>query len=229
MDSKDRTLDELRPALVRAVLPHVPFDGWSRLALGRAADDEGVDPQVARLVFPRGGIDMVAAYIAMADDAMLQALKAQDLAAMKIRARIATAVRTRLEQAAPHKEAVRRASAMLLLPQHAPLAARTLWRTADAMWRAAGDTATDFNHYSKRAILSGVYSSTLLIWLNDESPDHGETWDFLDRRIDDVMQIEKLKARVRRARAQLPNRLPEPLADPLGWLGRLRYTAGGGA
>ena len=214
---QDMTLDELRPRLVEAILPNVPFDGWSDAALTHAAEQIGIPPARARLVFPGGAADMVAAYIDYADERMLRALEAQDILSMKIRARITTAVRTRLEQAQHEREAVRRALAVLGLPQNAALGLRTLWRTADTMWRAAGDTATDFNHYSKRAILGTVYSATLLVWLNDDSEDHAETWAFLDRRIEDVMKIEKAKARLRGARERTPSLVR--------FLGRLRYPA----
>lgn len=214
---QEMTLDELKPLLVEAILPNVPFDGWSDVALTHAAEQIGIPPARARLVFPSGAADMVSAYIDYADARMLRALEAQDIMSMKIRARITTAVRTRLEQAQHEREAVRRALAVLGLPQNATLGFKTLWKTADAMWHAAGDTATDFNHYSKRAILGTVYSATLLVWLNDDSDGQAETWAFLDRRIEDVMKIEKAKARLRDARRRTPS-----LAR---FIGRLRYPA----
>ncbi|WP_194743368.1 COQ9 family protein [Thermaurantiacus tibetensis] len=211
---EDPTLDELRPALARAMLPHVPFDGWSETALAAAARDLGVDPAVARLAFPGGAPDMVAASIAAADADMLAACDTPEFRALKVREKVTKAIRTRFELMAPHKEAVRRAAAILAWPANAPLAARLTWGTADAIWRAAGDTATDFNYYSKRAIASAVYAATLFYWLGDESEDHVETWAFLDRRIADVMRIEGLKARLR----------PEGEGPSLvRFLGRLRY------
>jgi ubiquinone biosynthesis protein COQ9 len=116
-----------------------------------------------------------------------------------VRKRIAAAIRVRLEQAAPHKDAVRRALTVLALPTNAPAALRSLYRTVDAIWRAAGDTATDWNFYSKRGLLAGVFSSTVLCWLDDTSEGHAETWAFLDRRIEDVMRVPKLTARLREA------------------------------
>jgi len=190
----EMTLDELRPLLVEAMLPHVPFDGWTATAAEAAGSDLGLPPGRASIAFPDGPAGMVAAYVDFADARMLAAL-GDRLHNMKIRDRIATAVRTRLGQATDEREAVRRALAVLGQPQNLALGARTLWKTADTIWRAAGDTATDYNHYTKRLILGGVYSSTLLVWLDDQSEGFAATHAFLDRRIDDVMRFEKAKAR----------------------------------
>jgi len=211
------TLEELRPVLVEALLNHVPFDGWTEAALAHAAADLGIPASRARLAFPGGVIDMVDAYAAWADARLAAQLDTLNLGAMKIRERIRTAVRVRLEQAAPHREAVRRAVAVLAMPQNAACSARILWRTADTMWRAAGDTATDYNYYTKRITLGGVYSSTLLVWLDDQSDGLADTWSFLDRRIDGVMRFEKTKARVMSLAANRPSLTR--------FLGRLRYPA----
>ncbi len=212
----DPTLDELRPALALAMLPHVPFDGWSARALDAAAKDLGVDPAVAGLAFPGGAADMVAAYIRAADDAMVEACSTPEFRAMKVREKVTAAIRTRLEAAAPHREAVRRAAAILALPGNVPLAARLTWGTADAIWRAAGDTSTDFNHYSKRAIAGAVYSATLFVWMADESEDFADSWAFLNRRIAGVMRFEGWKARLK-PRGDRPSLVR--------FLGRLRYPA----
>ena len=213
----DLTLDELRPLLVEAMLKHVPFDGWSERAAEAAGADLGLPPGRARITFPDGPADMVAAYIDFADARMERALAGRDLPSMKIRERITTAVRTRLEQASFEREAVRRALGVFGQPQNLGRSARTLWHTADAMWRAAGDTATDYNHYTKRLILGGVYASTLLIWLDDESEGLADTWAFLARRIDNVMQFEKTKAQLLGGGDYMPS-----LSR---FLGRLRYPA----
>jgi ubiquinone biosynthesis protein COQ9 len=198
--------------ILAAALPHVAFDGWSGGLIARAAAEAGLDPSVALRAFPEGPIDLVSFWIAEADRQMLDELARRDLAAMKVRERIAAAIRIRLTQQAPHREAVRRALSLEALPRHAPAALAALYRTVDAIWYAAGDTATDWNFYSKRLLLAGVYSSTLLIWLDDRSEGLAATWAFLDRRIDDVMQIQKLRGRLDRLVGRLP--------DPLGLLRR---------
>ncbi len=213
---QDLPLAELRPRLVAAMLPDVAFDGWGAAARDAAADAEGIDRDIAAMALPDPAT-MVDAYTALADAQMVAAMAAADTDAMKVRDRIRFALRNRLESATPDREAVRRALAVLLLPANAALSARTLWRTADAMWRAAGDTATDFNHYSKRAILGAVYSASLLYWLDDDSADQAATWAFIDRRIDNIMAFEKSKAKAKQALAWLP--------DPARFLGRLRYPA----
>lgn len=210
----DLPLAELRPRLVAAMLPDVPFDGWTALARDAAAYAQGVDRDIAAMALPDAAA-MVDAYIAHADTVMVAAMG--DVSGLKVRDRIRLALRSRLEAASADREAVRRALAVLAQPQHAGLAARSLWRTADTMWRAAGDTATDFNHYSKRAILGAVYSASLLYWLDDDSDDHEATWAFIDRRIDSIMKFEKTKASAKKAMAWVPN--------PARFLGRLRYPA----
>ncbi|OYU16408.1 MAG: RpsU-divergently transcribed [Alphaproteobacteria bacterium PA4] len=214
--TEDIPLAELRPRLVAAMLPNVPFDGWSAEARDLAADAEGIDRDIAALALPDAAT-MVDAFTARADAMMAEAMAAAGAGTMKVRDRIRLALTTRFDQAAADREAVRRALAVLAQPQHAALAARTLWRTADAMWRAAGDTATDFNHYSKRTILGGVYSASLLYWLDDDSDDAAATRAFIDRRIDGIMRFEKTKAKLTGALARLP--------DPARFLGRLRYPA----
>lgn len=202
----------LRDKIVEAALPHIPFDGWTPRAAHRAAADLGLTQAEAARAFPYGAADMVAHYSDLADRRMLIELDRRDIGTMKIRERIATAVRVRLEQAAPHREAVRRALAVLALPSNAILGGKCLYRTVDAMWVAAGDSSTDWNFYSKRSLLAGVYSSTLLCWLDDSSDGLSDTWAFLDRRIADVMRIPKLTGRVRSFVDRLPN--PARLCRP---------------
>ena len=186
-DTKDRVLE--------AALIHVPFDGWSDRTLRAAAADAGVEGGLARALFPRGGVDLALAYHRRGDDQMVARLQAMDLTALRFRDRVAAAVRARLEDADP--ELVRRGSTLFSLPMHAADGAKAIWGTADRIWTALGDTSDDLNWYTKRATLSAVYGSTVLYWLGDTSPGHQATWEFLDRRIDGVMQIEKLKATVR--------------------------------
>ncbi len=202
--------------LLDAALMHVPFDGWSDTALAAALADTGLDATMAKAVFPRGPVDMALAYHARGDAQMLAALQAADLGDMRFRDRIAHAVRLRLE-AVEDKELVRRGMTLFALPPYAADGARALWQTADHIWQALGDTSQDVNWYTKRATLSAVYSATVLYWLGDTSDDDAATWAFLDRRIDNVMQIESLKAKARANPA-----LSRLLQGPLGLLGRIR-------
>jgi len=186
--AKDRVLD--------AALGHVAFDGWSEVTLKAAIADSGVAVGLARALFPRGGVDLAVAYHQRGNAAMRAELALRDLGSLRYRDRIALAVRLRLE-AISDPEAVRRGTAMFALPQHAAEGARLIWGTADAIWVAMGDSSTDINWYTKRITLSAVYGSTVLYWLGDDSAGHSATWEFLDRRIENVMAIEKLKSGVR--------------------------------
>ncbi len=201
-----------RDALLHRILAQVPFDGWTAKALAEA-DPAGAD---MRRLFPRGTIDIVTHFADWADREMERRVAGGKLSGLRIRDTVALLVKARLEALEPHREAVRREAAWVAL--HAPDAgARLLWRSADRMWRLAGDTATDFNHYSKRALLSGVIASTTLCWLGDATPDRQATHDFLDRRIENVMQVGKLMGK---AKAVGPARLLESAA---ALAGRLRY------
>ena len=213
----DPTLDELRVALAPAVADAVVFDGWSDAAVRSASQGEGVDPDVAALAYPGGAMDMIDAWIESIDLTMAEALPAERLAGMKIRERIRSLVQARLDAMAGREEALRRAMAVLAMPQNAGRALKLGWRSADRMWRLAGDTATDYNHYTKRAMLAGIYGATLAVFVDYESEGRAETRAFLDRRIDDVMRIEK-------AKAQLLNGEREHFSVAR-FLGRLRYPA----
>lgn len=194
-----------RDAVLEAVLRDVPFDGWSRSAIEGAGRRLGIETADLQALFPGGARDAVAAFSRWADRRMLEALAGRPLDTMKVRERIATAVRARLSILEPHREAVRRSLAVLALPQNAPLGLRLLYETVDAMWYAAGDTATDFNFYTKRALLAGVCATTTLYWLDDRSAGAEETHAFLDRRLADVMRIPAIGARLREKLDRLPN------------------------
>lgn len=213
----DPTLDEIRAALASAIPLHAGFDGWTATALSRAAEQVGIDPDVAALAFPGGALAMIDAWFDAVDRAMAEALPPEALAAMKIRARIAALVTARLERLALEREALRRALAILAMPQNGATGARLGWRAADKMWRLAGDIATDYNHYSKRAILGGVYAATLLVFVDDTSEDFADTRAFLDRRIEGIMRFEKAKAGFLARRERVPS-----LSR---FIGRLRYPA----
>ena len=173
------------------------FEGFSRASLAAASARLGLPTGEADRLFP-GGPAQVLTYVSeRADRRTVEDMEKEGVAELKIRDRIKSAVRIRLERHTGEREAARRALALLALPLNAGLGLKLLYKTVDAMWYAAGDTSTDFNFYTKRATLAGVYSSTLLYWLNDRSEGSEATWAFLDRRIDDVMKIEELKGRVR--------------------------------
>jgi ubiquinone biosynthesis protein COQ9 len=208
-------LERIRRQLALAVGENAVFDGWTQAAVDSAAQQLGVDPVQARLAMPKTQAGMIDLYIQEVDRALEAYFTPERLAGMKIRDKIRSLVWRRLEIMAPAREAVRRALAILAMPQNLPLALRISWRTVDRMWRIAGDTSTDFNHYTKRMTLGGVYASTLLVWLDDQSEGWSETAGFLDRRIDDVMKIEKLKVEWR---GSSDRRL-----SLSRFLGRLRY------
>jgi ubiquinone biosynthesis protein COQ9 len=215
--SPDLTLAELRIALAPAVADAAVFDGWTPLAVTNAASLEGVDPEVAKFAYKGGAMTMIAAWIASVDRAMEAALLPETLAALKIRERIRRLVQFRLDALIGQQEALRRALAIMALPQNAAQTLRLGWSSADAMWRLAGDTATDYNHYTKRMTLGALYASTLAVFAFDESAGFSETRAFLDRRIDNVMQFEKVKAQLLRPDVER--------FSPARLLGRLRYPA----
>lgn len=212
--------------LLDAALDHVPFDGWSETAFLAAARGAGIDPALARVLCPRGAVDLAVAYHRRGDAAMVAAIGKGLPEGMRFRDRVAQAVRLRLASA--DREIVRRGMTLFALPQHAATGSRLVWETADAIWRALGDSSEDVNWYTKRVSLAAVYSATLLYWLGDDGPDHAATWDFLDRRIEDVMRIEKFKAAVRKAplvgrlaervgaMVRAPGRTPADLAGQSG-------------
>lgn len=187
----------LRDRLADEVAAEAAFEGFGRKSLAVAADRLALPRGEADRLFPGGGLDVLAFLSERADVRMVEALEKAGIGTLKIRERIKLAVRTRIELHTGPKETARRALALLALPLNAPLGLKLLYKTVDAMWYAAGDTSADFNFYTKRATLAGVYSSTLLYWLNDRSPDDQATWEFLDRRIENVMSFEKFKARAK--------------------------------
>jgi len=214
--SADFTLDELRPALAPLVASNAAFDGWNARAVKAAAESLGVDADVAALCF-ESPVAMIAAWFASVDATMAVRLPAERLATMKIRERITRLVETRLDLLAPNREALRRAIAILAMPQNAPSGLKLGWRSADAMWRLAGDTAADYNHYTKRAILAGVYAATITVFLDDESDGLADTRAFLARRVEGILQFEKTKAE------WLGH--PERRFSMSRFIGRLRYPA----
>lgn len=194
-----------RERLMLAALPHVAFDGWTATALETGAGDVGLDATDAGRLFPGGAAELIRGFADWADRCMAERMAASDLEAMRTRDRIRLAVRARIEALAAHREAVRRGLAHFALPANAPSGLKALYRTVDAMWYAAGDRAADFGFYTKRALLAGVFSATLVHWLDDTSEGNEATWKFLDRRIADVMRIQRLGGRIERVAGRLPD------------------------
>jgi ubiquinone biosynthesis protein COQ9 len=204
---KSPLAESQRDALIEAMLPDVPFDGWSRAALRAAARRIGVPAPEALALFPDGPADFAACFSRWADRRMLDRLESLPLDQLRVPERVALAVNIRLEIVEPWREAVRRALTLLSLPQNVPLAMRLLYETVDGIWYAAGDSATDFSFYTKRATLAGIYAATLLYWLEDRSPGFADTRAFLDRRLAGAARIGQARRRLRTALDRLPNPL----------------------
>lgn len=217
-EDHDDGFEPARNAILQAALERAPFEGWTRMTLAHAGEDAGVDRATLAAAFPNGVEDLLAFWSQKADAATVAAMSGDTFAAMRIREKVDFAIRERLSYLSPHKEAARRAAGTLALPIHAGLAARLAWNTADAIWRALGDKSTDFNFYTKRAILAGVWTATLTRWFADETPDASKTRNFLAARIENIMQFEKMKAKLRNSGLD-PSRAA-------GWLARLRFPEG---
>ena len=211
------TIEALRLALAPRIATEAAFDGWSMAAAENAAQAHGLAPATARAIFPGGAIDMIDAWVSTIDAAMAEALPAAVLAELPVRERIRRLVQFRLDAVAGDRESLRRALAIMAMPRNIARATRMGWRSADVMWRLAGDVATDYNHYSKRAILAGIYAATLSVFVSDSSEDGADTAAFLDRRIDGVMRFEKAKAKWSTG--------ADMHFSPARFLGRLRYPA----
>ena len=203
-----RNRDEIRTEILLATLAHVPFDGCTARAMARGARAAGMDPLEIQRHFPGGAAELVAYFGVWADGCMTESLADRELADLRIRERIALALRLRMEALAPHREAVRTTLAWLAIPTHAPLAAKCLYRTVDAAWYGIGDKSWDFNFYTKRVLLAAVTAVTALYWLDDESEGSADTYAFMDRRIADVMKVPRLRA----AAGAVLSRLPDPFA-----------------
>ncbi|MFK7887125.1 MAG: COQ9 family protein [Gammaproteobacteria bacterium] len=217
MDANDLTLDELRIALAPSLADAAIFDGWSDEAIIQAAEMFGADPDVARLAYSGGAMDMIGAWIEAVDAKMAEELTVEKLAAMPIRERIRVLVQFRLDAIDGQEEALKRATAVMAMPHNAAASMKRAWTTADLMWRLAGDTATDYNHYTKRTILAGLYAATLASFADDITEDKEQTKAFLARRIEGVMKFEKVKAKWLN-----PDRESFSVTR---FLGRLRYSA----
>jgi len=196
--------NDLRERILTEALGDIPYGGFSQAVLNRAAEKLGASPADMKAAFPNGPASLVEAFSEWADARVAEKMKAFRDAPM--RERVAEAVRARIEALAEHKDAARRAAAFLAMPMHAPLGAKLLYRAVDAMWHAAGDKATDFSFYTKRATLGAVYGATMLYWLADSSEGNSATWAFLENRIQEVMHIEKW----RKSAENLASHIPDP-------------------
>jgi ubiquinone biosynthesis protein COQ9 len=215
--TQENSIETAKSRILAAALPHVPFDGWSQITLRAAIADSGVAAAMGAGLFPRGGIDLAIAYHKAGDHDLADALAQADLTQMRYQKRVTHALRLRLQLV--DKEIVRKGAALFSLPQHSAEGAALIWGTADCIWTALNDTSRDINWYSKRATLSAVYAATVLFWLGDTSADDSDTWQFLDRRIENVMQFEKIKAsfgenQIGKALAAGPLKLLERITAP---------------
>ncbi|HEY5210017.1 MAG TPA: COQ9 family protein [Stellaceae bacterium] len=198
--------DDNRDALLLALLPDVPFDGWSRHAAINAGRRLGLDGAEVAALYPGGPRDLVAAFSRWADRQMLARLGHLDLTGLKTHERVAAAAMARIEALALHREAARRALGVLALPTNAPLAARLIYETVDAIWYAVGDQSVNFSFYTKRGILAGIHAVTMLYWLDDRSANFTETRGFLERRLAEIGAMPRWRQRLA---ARLDN-LPRP-------------------
>ena len=188
-----------------AALPHVAFDGWTAAALQTGAADAGIPPEDIKRLFPGGAGEALRLFSTRADQIMTDQMNEVDLDGLGVSARVTLAIRTRIEALGPNREAARRAAGYFAMPQNAGLGLVCLSRTVDAIWRAAGDRSTDFSYYTKRATLTGIYGATLLYWLDDNSEGSEQSWEFLDRRIQDTGRVHHLRERAKRLTKGLPD------------------------
>lgn len=204
-DAVENPLRAMQIAILDAALPHVAFDGWTPETLAQGAVDAGLGEGDAEMAFPGGPVDAILLHAALADEDMAAEMQTLDLDEMRTRDKISIAIRVRLEAQLVNREAIRRGLKLLADPRHAASAAKSLAKTVDTIWRLAGDESTDFNYYSKRGLLAGVYSATLVYWLQDDSEDQHRTWSFLTSRIDEVLRVGKATAGLGKIADRLPN------------------------
>jgi len=201
MGEEHISIEEVKARITAAAGDHVVFDGLSDAALKAAAEDENIPADLVRAAFPKGALDLGVELHLAGDQELADRMASEDMSALRYSQKVARAVMVRLEIAGRNKEAVRRAANFFALPQNAVAGSKCIWNTADTIWSALGDTSDDLNWYSKRTILSGVYSASLLYWLGDDSEGATRTKTFVDRRIDNVMAFEKTKGQIKNSRA----------------------------
>lgn len=181
--------EQQRKDLTMLVAELAPFEGWTNRALYEAASELGFSRERALVLFPRAIKDVVRAFNLYLDQVMEEALPATGFDTLKVRERIATLIKARLNAMEPYRDGIKTGRTFFVMPYHVSDAAHSLYDTVDRMWRLAGDQSEDYNFYSKRFLLSGVYSSTLLYWLEDSSDDYEKSSYFLDRRIAEVLRL----------------------------------------
>ena len=213
------TIAQTRHELLQIARENAVFDGWGEAALQRAIAQSGIEPEHARVAYPRGAIDLALEFHMSGDRELAEQMAKTDLSNLPYSQRVAKAIEIRLDLISADREAVRKASAYFALPQHAADGAKAIWNTSDTIWNGLGDTSKDVNWYTKRATLSAVYSATVLYWLGDESAGFEATHNFIKRRIENVMQFEKFKSRFRaspfgKAFANGPGKLFEHIQAP---------------
>jgi len=206
--------EDLRDRILEAGLPHVAFDGWDPAAFRQGAQDLGLDPELVAEYFPRGAVSMAMAFSDWADRQMAERYAAEETEALGVTAKVALAVRLRFDVIAPYEEAVRRSLRVMGQPLRAADGLTALHRTSDAVWNLIGDTSVDHNWYTKRMLLGGVISSTTLYWLNDRSPEKEKSWQFLDRRLNDVVKVGGRLGKAMKAALSLPDRLAGAAGRP---------------
>ena len=192
MSEQTLTLEKL----LSAAKLHVPFDGWGDMTFNASCADAGLDPQIARLYCPRGGLDLAIYYHRLCDQKLLKDNKSREWGDARLRDKVGNLIKARLELV-EEKELVHRSTTLFALPQNNLTGLKLIWETSDIIWKIVGDTSNDINWYTKRTTLSAVYGAAVLFWLGDNSFESEKTWDFVDRRLADVMGFEKFKSTLR--------------------------------
>lgn len=192
-------LTALRDSLLESALPSIPFDGWNLSVFRDGAERIGFSPEMVNALFPEGIQGVLFHFSDWADRKMIESLEPIALEEMRIRDRVRFCILKRLDLLAPHREAVRLSIAQWIFSPRTK-ALQAIWQTADKIWKRCGDTSTDYNHYTKRSLLSAVLVSTLPVWASDLSSDSERSKAFLDRRIENVMKSGKILGKFRKSK-----------------------------
>ena len=213
----ENVFEDFINSVISQALKHVPFDGWSNQTLKKVCQELSIPTSKLYQMFPRGGVDLAIAFHGRDDSRFLEQFLTDiaDQPSRRVRDSIKIALISRLDVAAENKEAVKRSMSLLTSPLYVSDGIRALWNTCDKIWSAIEDDSKDFNWYSKRLILSSVYSATLIFWMEDDSKDFQDTKDFIGRRISDVMAFEQLKVNLRKSRVweKFKNKMEERFSE----------------